>query len=174
MVLFRDNLTYCLDSLVNSSEERYEIVCKTGYCGSWCNILYAAILSKKYSWMIKGCSPSKGVYPCYLFAKDLSEVYLTYMVASGDKYENTLKRIIKAIRELGVFEDYDLDASQMKLGKDPHKYRFATICFKKYTVNDLDNNARLEKDLQNLMKLHQTYGDKVFEAYALNINPFGV
>ena len=169
MVLFRDNLEECIDRLVNTGDEQYDVVCRSGYCGCWCNIMFAAILSSRYSSVLGKSSPSKGVYPCYLFAEDLSEVYLCYMMASGDKYENTLKRIVREIRNLGVFEDYENDTSTMVMGKDTHKYRFATICFKKYALQDIGDNNKLERDLMDLMDIHRQHGDRVYELYMKNM-----
>ena len=169
MVLFRDNFSECIDKIVNTQDEQYDIVCRSGYCGCWCNIMFAAILSKKYSSVLGNTSPSRGIYPCYLIGEDLSEIYLSYMVASGDKYEKTLKRIVREIRNLGVFNDYESDTSSMLMGKDQHKYRFATICFRRYAIGDVGDNLKLEHDLQDMMDIHKKYGDRVYDLYMKNL-----
>ena len=117
MIIIRDNLPECISKIVGERIDNYEVVSRSGYCGKWCRIMFAAILSKKYSRGINGqCSPSKGFYPCYLFSEDLKEVYLAYMIASGNKSENRMRRIVKDIRSLDIFDGYEVDSSKMLLG----------------------------------------------------------
>ena len=169
MIIIRDNLPECISKIVGERIDNYEVVSRSGYCGKWCRIMFAAILSKKYSRGINGqCSPSKGFYPCYLFSEDLKEVYLAYMIASGNKSENRMRRIVKDIRSLDIFDGYEVDSSKMLLGKDPHKYRQATICYKKYDTQSFDN-AILENDLLRCLEMHETHGSEVFEKYSRNL-----
>lgn len=159
MRLFADNFHKCITDLTKQySDNKYTVLCRTGSSGKWCNIPYCAILSDEINKGLYGCTPSKGIFPAYLVSVDCDEIYLVYMMGTGAKSERRLIKIVNEIKESLMCDSFSTDTETLNLGKDPYKYRYATIFYKRYTADNCLTEEELEQDLYKILKIHEENG----------------
>ena len=160
MRLFSDDLhDYVCELLKRDDGENYVVKCKTGAMGRWSYTPYCVILSSKYN---INYSPSSGMYPAYLISIDNEEIYLTYMLGVGSRYERTLRRVADAIVQSFPLEGFSTDYKSLNFGKDIHKYAFAVVWYKRYTSSSLPSEEVLEFDFNKVMKYHREFGEDIY------------
>lgn len=164
MQLFRDNFKNAVSKIIiDNNLGNYEVTSRSGYCGRWTRVPFCVILNKKYNGILDKCYATKGMYPGYLVSEDCKEIYLVYMIGTSSKYDRTIIRTVKSIREIIDTKNYQTYTPVMSLGKDPHKYRLGTVFFKTYTEDNISDNSMLERDLIDFIEFHNEKGDKIYE-----------
>ena len=161
MRIFSNDFRSVIESLINSSNDRYRVICSTGSSGKWSHTPYCAILSAPYNATVNGFSPSRGIFPAYLLSIDSSEIYLAYMIGVGTKKERDLNNIASLVKSHYNVEGFKTETREMNLGNDIHNYAKATLWFKKYESSNLPPNSVLENDLLDLITFHESNGAKI-------------
>ena len=139
--------------LENIGYPKYQFIIRgTSGAGSWCSVMYVCVFRNSPG-KTKHCTTS-GAYVAYLFSEDCNTVHLCFMLGAGTKYENTLKRQSKAIRELIDTAHFSTDASSISLSeKNRHRYREGIICFKTYNLDKMPSEKELVDDLQDMITI---------------------
>ncbi len=158
------NIPAIITSIFNSYEiDNIKIIGRSGSSGVWAGTAYVCILDDVNR---KGSlySPSKGVYPCFLFPRDCPSFYLTYMLAVGSKKP----REISAIKQLFLNNldiSYNLDSDHIHINPDPHHYKEAVLFFKEYLYSDLPTDEDISKDILDFYHFHYIHKQRYFDAF---------
>ncbi|CAG7646932.1 hypothetical protein PAESOLCIP111_05275 [Paenibacillus solanacearum] len=146
--------------------ENYKIQGSIGQ-GNWANIPWIAILDKRISE-----TTQHGEYVCYLFAEDMSSVYLTLMqgvtapVKDHGKKEGYqyLQQKVQQMRELLPLEhlqkDEHIQLTSSGLGRD---YQVSTVAYIRYDRDHIPDDDRLIADLENVMHNYKLYAESMGE-----------
>ncbi|MNM40667.1 5-methylcytosine-specific restriction enzyme B [compost metagenome] len=141
-------------------DEQYKIQGSVGQ-GNWATIPWLAILDKRITE-----TTQRGEYVVYLFAEDMSAVYLTLaqgvtipVQEKGRKEAYVyLRNKTKEIRELvplaNMNKDEDIHLMSSGLGQD---YQVSTVAYIKYERGNVPDDERLIEDLQNVMENYRLY-----------------
>lgn len=163
--LFRQSLPEYLKALPFMVGD-YKIQGSIGQ-GNWANIPWIAILDKRIT-----TTTQHGEYVVYLFAEDMSTVYLT--LAQGvtvptrergkrDGYQY-LEQKVQEMRALLPLQDLHKDANihltSSGLGRD---YQVSTVAYTRYDRNNIPDDDKLIADLKNVMDNYKLYADQVAE-----------
>lgn len=139
--------------------------------GSWATIPWLALMDTRLTESVQ-----QGVYVVYLFASDMSRVYLTLNQGvtdlrqrEGPKYaRNILRRQAEAIRQrpqvqalstLGFKLDWDLDLNVSS--GTASLYTDSTIAYKEYRAEAMPGDPALESDLGEVLAAYRDYADEV-------------
>ncbi|WP_042166671.1 MrcB family domain-containing protein [Paenibacillus gorillae] len=164
--LFRQTLPTKLKALPFLDEQFYKFEGSIGK-GNWADVPWLAVLDKRITDSIQ-----RGEYVVYLFAKDMSAVYLTLAQGVTAPKEKGLKEAYtylrnktNEIREIIPLEHMNKDENiQLKgsgLGQD---YQVSTIAYVKYERGKVPSDEQLILDLQNVVENYRNY----VEGYVLN------
>jgi 5-methylcytosine-specific restriction protein A len=143
----------------------FEVVGSAGK-GKWADIPWIVIYDKSET-----DGPQEGVYVAYLFSKDMQRVYLTFTQGvTRPKETDGSKIAFKKLRAKAnmvmtnsplpapQFPDFRFDdkinLAKEGLGAD---YEKATIYYVEYCLNNLPDNAVLEKHLKDLLGYYEDY-----------------
>lgn len=130
--------------------------------GVWATIPWIAVMDRRITE-----STQSGEYIVYLFAEDMSSVYLTLAQGvteankngkiEGHKY---LRQKSREIRELipleGLRKDEEIALTSGGLGRD---YQVSTVAYYKYDRDNLPSEEMLRGDLENLVNNYNRYVD---------------
>ncbi|WP_123042976.1 McrB family protein [Cohnella candidum] len=130
--------------------------------GNWATIPWIAIMDRRLTE-----STQNGVYIVYLFAEDMSSVYLTLAqgVTEPNKNGKTegykyLRRRVQEIRTQLPLEnlrkDEEIYLTSGGLGRD---YQVSTVAYYKYDQNNLPTEEQLVSDLVNLVSNYKQFVD---------------
>ena len=133
-----------------------------GLCGTWCNIMYIAILRANSNGKVI-TSASYGTYPCYLVSKDGKKLFLTYMLGTGTKSERHLINTSEAIIRKFPLPEFQIDKSCLDCINDWHRYKFGVIFYKKYDLDNIPNESILLEDLFLTIRYHNNFKQKIRE-----------
>lgn len=129
--------------------------------GNWANIPWIAIMDNRVT-----TTTQRGEYIVYLFAEDMSAVYLTFMQGvtiplrdygkvEGYKY---LRHRVEELREqlplIGMNKDDNIQLTSGGLGYD---YQVSTVAYYRYDRDQLPDNEQLIADLQNVVENYRQY-----------------
>jgi MoxR-like ATPase len=129
--------------------------------GNWATVPWIAILDRRITE-----TTQHGEYIVYLFAEDMSKVYLTLAQgvtlpikdkgkAEGYRY---LQEKANELRELlpleGLIKNNEIHLTSRGLGQD---YQASTIAYYQYDIGNLPSDQQLVSDLQNLVENYQRY-----------------
>lgn len=163
--LFRQSLPEYLRALPFMNGD-YKVQGSIGQ-GNWANIPWLAILDKRLT-----TTTQQGEYVVYLFAEDMSAVYLT--LAQGvtvplkehgkrDGYQY-LEQKVQEMRELlplqNLHKDADIHLTASGLGRD---YQVSTVAYARYDRDNIPEDDILIADLENVMNNYKLYADQVTE-----------
>lgn len=142
----------------------------------WVAIKDKDIKDKKIDKMVE-----EGVHINYILSWHDKKLFLTLMQSIEDRNETDIKESTKKIRSfLEKTNDWIYDKVEFDLGLDdknngiqktvsgrPKKYRLATICYKEYDLEDIDNisEEHLVNDLKEIKEIYNQY-----KKYYLNEN----
>ena len=169
MVIIRDNLKESLEQTVKQlSDQDYRIVCRSGYGGLWNLTPYAVILNRKYNWLFNSYSPRKGAYPGFMFAEDMTEVYVLYMVGAGSKTLRQIDKTVSDIRKSFPLPSFSTDSESIHFYTDKYHYKNCTVFFKRYNKDQLKESS-IVSDLDELIKYHEAYGDYINDIVVSNL-----
>ncbi len=131
------------------------ILCRgtSGSMGTWAKTMYVTVSRVKEKGK-KAISPTQGVFPAYLINETCDEIYLVYMLGVGSKRDRELINQVGFFREKLDTRGYSMETREMKLGEDRHRYRLATICFKRYDAATMPAEEDLVADFRNIVDLH--------------------
>lgn len=129
--------------------------------GNWANIPWIAIMDSRVT-----RSTQRGEYIVYLFAEDMTAVYLTFMQGvtiplrdygrvEGYKY---LRHKVELLREQlplrGMNKDDNIQLTSGGLGYD---YQVSTVAYYRYDRDQLPDDEQLKADLQNVVENYRQY-----------------
>ncbi|MCD9020223.1 MrcB family domain-containing protein [Cohnella silvisoli] len=129
--------------------------------GNWATIPWIAILDKRNT-----ATTQQGEYVVYLFAEDMSSVYLTLNqgvtvpIKEKGKREGYryLEQKVAAMREQlpleGLYQDTLIQLTSSGIGRD---YQVSTVAYIKYNREHLPDEDQLLSDLQNVMENYKQY-----------------
>ncbi|RED58511.1 MrcB family domain-containing protein [Cohnella lupini] len=129
--------------------------------GNWATIPWIAILDKRNTE-----TTQQGEYVVYLFAEDMSSVYLTLnqgvTVPTREKGRRDgyryLEQKVEAMREQltleGLQKDSNIQLTSSGIGRD---YQVSTVAYIKYDRENLPDEDQLLSDLQNVMENYKQY-----------------
>ncbi|MBW5447630.1 DUF3578 domain-containing protein [Cohnella sp. CFH 77786] len=137
--------------------------------GNWATIPWIAIMDRRITE-----TTQNGEYIVYLFAEDMSSVYLTLAqgVTEPKKHgtteaHNYLRRKVQEIRAQlpleGLKKDEEIYLTSGGLGRD---YQVSTVAYYKYDRDNLPPEEQLISDLQNLVSNYKYYLDIVLQTAA--------
>ncbi|MDQ0114952.1 MrcB family domain-containing protein [Paenibacillus harenae] len=145
-------------------DDKYKVQGSIGQ-GNWANIPWLAVLDKRITE-----TTQYGEYVVYLFAEDMSSVYLTLAqgvtVPLKDRGKKEgyqyLQQKVQEIRELLPLENMQKDEhihlTSSGLGRD---YQVSTIAYIRYERDHIPDEEQLIADLENMMANYNLYADKV-------------
>ncbi|MHA6533704.1 MrcB family domain-containing protein [Paenibacillus sp. BAC0078] len=158
--LLRQTIPSELKALPFLNEEHYKVQGSIGQ-GNWADVPWLAILDKRIT-----STTQSGEYVVYLFAEDMSAVYLTLAqgvtVPSKEKGRKEayayLRNKTKEIRELiplaNMNKDENIQLMGRGLGQD---YQASTVAYVKYERGKVPSDEQLVQDLQNVMENYWIY-----------------
>lgn len=161
--LFRQTLPSELKALP-FMDDNYKIQGSVGQ-GNWAAIPWLAILDKRIT-----KTTQRGEYVVYLFAEDMSAVYLTFNQGvtvpiqekgrrDGHAYlRNQTQEIRKRIPLAHMNKDEHIHLVDSGLGQD---YQVSTVAYIKYDRGNVPNDEQLIQDLENVMEDYRLYVDSV-------------
>ncbi|WHX49375.1 DUF3578 domain-containing protein [Paenibacillus woosongensis] len=129
--------------------------------GNWATVPWIALMDTRLTG-----STQYGEYLVYLFAEDMSSVYLTFNQGvtkpirdhgrrAGYTYlENKVDQIRKQLPLVGFTKDDRIELTTSGLG---HDYQVSTVAYVRYDSNNLPENEQLVADLQRMMEDYQVY-----------------
>ncbi|MED4953929.1 DUF3578 domain-containing protein [Paenibacillus macerans] len=129
--------------------------------GNWATVPWIALMDKRLTE-----STQHGEYLVYLFAEDMSAVYLTFnqgVTEPIDKYGRKggyayLKDKVNQVRELlpldGLNKDEHIELTASGLGRD---YQVSTVAYIRYDSDNIPEDEQLVADLKRLMENYQVY-----------------
>ncbi|MGG1638876.1 MrcB family domain-containing protein [Paenibacillus sp. NRS-1760] len=163
--LFRQSLPEYLKTL-SFMDGDYKVQGSIGQ-GNWANIPWLAILDKRLT-----TTTQQGEYIVYLFAEDMSAVYLTLLQGvtvplrergKRDGYQY-FEQKVSEMRELlplrNLHKDADIHLTASGLGRD---YQVSTVAYARYDRNNIPDDDVLIADLENMMYNYKLYADQVTE-----------
>ncbi|KIL40254.1 ATPase [Gordoniibacillus kamchatkensis] len=132
--------------------------------GVWANIPWIAIMDRHITE-----STQHGEYIVYLFAEDMSSVYLTLAQGvtepnkrgkvEGYKYLRQKVQEMRAILPLeGLRKDEEIHLTSGGLGRD---YQVSTVAYYRYDRDQLPDEQQLITDLENLVNNYNQYVETV-------------
>lgn len=160
--LFRKKLPEQLRSLPFISEH-IRIQGSVGQ-GNWATVPWLALMDTRIT-----KSTQYGEYIVYLFAEDMSAVYLTFNQGvtkpiqergrkEGYKF---LQQKVAELRESfdfqGFSKDENIHLTEAGLGRD---YQVSTVAYKRYDASHIPSDDQLIADLEQLMTTYQAYVDR--------------
>jgi MoxR-like ATPase len=161
--LFRQSLPEYLKALPFMDGD-YKVQGSIGQ-GNWANIPWLAILDKRLT-----TTTQQGEYIVYLFAEDMSAVYLTLLQGvtiplrergKRDGYQY-FEQKVKEMRELlplqNLQKDENIHLTSSGIGRD---YQVSTIAYVRYDRNNIPEDDILIADLENMIKNYKLYADQV-------------
>ncbi|OAB48012.1 MrcB family domain-containing protein [Paenibacillus antarcticus] len=131
--------------------------------GNWANIPWIAIMDKR----ITGTT-QHGEYIVYLFAEDMSSVYLTLAqgvtvpkndmgkVQAYQYLRNKVTDIRKLISLDGMVQDDQINLTSGGLGQD---YQVSTVAYYRYEADQLPDDEQLIADLNKVFEYYNQYVD---------------
>ncbi|WP_339301020.1 DUF3578 domain-containing protein [Paenibacillus sp. FSL K6-2441] len=161
-VLFRKTLPEQLQSLPFISEH-IRIQGSVGQ-GNWATVPWLALMDTRIT-----KSTQYGEYIVYLFAEDMSAVYLTFNQGvtkpiqergrkEGYKF---LQQKVAELRESldfqGFSKDENIHLTEAGLGRD---YQVSTVAYKRYDASHIPSDEQLIADLEQLMTTYQAYVER--------------
>jgi 5-methylcytosine-specific restriction protein B len=161
--LFRQTLPSELKALP-FIDEQYKVQGSVGQ-GNWATVPWLAILDKRITE-----TTQHGEYVVYLFAEDMSAVYLTFnqgvTVPIQEKGRREgyayLRNRTQEIRELlsltHMNKDENIRLMDSGLGQD---YQVSTVAYIKYERGAVPNDEQLIRDLENVIEDYLLYVDTV-------------
>ncbi|WP_068784517.1 MrcB family domain-containing protein [Paenibacillus phocaensis] len=132
--------------------------------GNWATVPWLALMDTRIT-----KSTQYGEYIVYLFAEDMSAVYLTFNQGvtkpiqergrkEGYKF---LQQKVTEIRESLDFQafskDENIQLTSAGLGRD---YQISTVAYKRYDASQIPSDDQLIADLEQLMMTYQKYVDR--------------
>ncbi|MUG87280.1 DUF3578 domain-containing protein [Paenibacillus timonensis] len=132
--------------------------------GNWATVPWLALMDTRIT-----KSTQYGEYIVYLFAEDMSSVYLTFNQGvtkpiqergrkEGYKF---LQQKVAEIRESldfqGFSKDENIHLTEAGLGRD---YQVSTVAYKRYDASHIPSDDQLVADLEQLMTTYQEYVDR--------------
>ncbi|OKP92705.1 ATPase [Paenibacillus sp. P32E] len=158
--LLRKTIPAELRALPFLNEEHYKIQGSIGQ-GKWADVPWFSILDKRIT-----RTTQSGEYVVYLFAENMSAVYLTLAQGvttapkekgSKDKYAY-LRNKTQEIRELIPLVDMNKDENIQLLGHGRgNDYQASTVAYIKYERGKVPSDEKLVQDLQNVMEDYRIY-----------------
>lgn len=158
--LLRKTIPSELKTLPFLNEEHYKIQGSIGQ-GKWADVPWFSILDKRIT-----STTQSGEYVVYLFAEDMSAVYLTLAQGvtvpskekgSKEKYAY-LRNKTQEIRELipltNMNKDENIHLLSHGRGND---YQASTVAYIKYERGKVPSDEHLVQDLQNVMEDYRIY-----------------
>ncbi|MBM7555788.1 McrB family protein [Halanaerobacter jeridensis] len=135
-----------------SLEDNYEVRGSIGQ-GNWAKVPWLAIMDQDIT-----TTTREGVYVVYLFAEDMSRVYLTLnQGVTNTSTEEQLQARAQLREELDLKDltvDNELELTDSGIGSD---YETSTIAYLEYQADDLASEEVLEEDLMELVDIYQQY-----------------
>lgn len=165
--LLRRTIPSELRALPFLNEEYYKIQGSIGQ-GKWADVPWFSILDKRIT-----STTQSGEYVVYLFAEDMSAVYLSFAQGvtitpkekgSEDKYtylRNKTQEIRKLIPLTNMNKDENIELLGHGRGKD---YQASTVAYIKYERGKVPSDETLIQDLQRVVEDYRIY----VEEYVLN------
>ncbi|TYP69632.1 MrcB family domain-containing protein [Paenibacillus methanolicus] len=141
-------------------DENYKVQGSIGQ-GNWANIPWLAILDKRIT-----DTTQAGEYVVYLFAEDMSAVYLTLLqgvtVPIRDKGRKEgyqlLTQKVQEMRELlplqSMHKDDQIHLTSSGLGRD---YQVSTVAYIRYDRDHIPDEEHLIADLENMITNYKQY-----------------
>lgn len=129
--------------------------------GNWATVPWIALMDSRIT-----KSTQRGEYLVYLFAEDMSAVYLTFNQGVTEPINNFgrkggyayLKGKVDQLREQlplgGFIKDDQIELTPNGLGRD---YQVSTVAYIRYDSGNLPNDEQLVADLEQLMRNYQLY-----------------
>ncbi|OMD49483.1 ATPase [Paenibacillus borealis] len=158
--LLRKTIPSELRALPFLNEECYKIQGSIGQ-GKWADVPWFSILDKRIT-----STTQSGEYVVYLFAENMSAVYLTLAQGvttapkekgSKDKYAY-LRNKTQEIRELIPLANMNKDENIQLLGHGRgNDYQASTVAYIKYERGKVPSDEQLVKDLQNVIEDYRIY-----------------
>ncbi|MFC5471582.1 McrB family protein [Cohnella suwonensis] len=135
--------------------------------GVWATVPWIAIMDRRLTE-----STQIGEYIVYLFAEDMSSVYLTLAQGvtepnkngkvEGHKYLRSKVQEIRSILPLdGLTKDEEIHLTSGGLGRE---YQVSTVAYYKYDRNNLPPEEQLIADLGNVVSNYKQYVDIVIQS----------
>ncbi|MFP4978265.1 MrcB family domain-containing protein [Paenibacillus sp. CN-4] len=164
--LFRQTLPSELKGLP-FIDDQYKVQGSIGQ-GNWATVPWLAVLDKRITE-----TTQHGEYIVYLFAEDMSAVYLTfnqgvtkpiqeYGRRGGYAYLRERKQELRDLIALvNMNKDENIQLVDSGLGKD---YQASTIAYIKYDRGSVPNDEQLVQDLGNLIDDYRLYAERVIAA----------
>lgn len=129
--------------------------------GNWAGVPWIALMDTRIT-----RSTQRGEYLVYLFAEDMSAVYLTLNQGVTEPINNYgrkggyayLKGKVDQVREQlpldGFIKDDQIELTPSGLGRD---YQVSTVAYIRYDSGNLPDDEQLVADLERLMRNYQLY-----------------
>lgn len=145
-------------------DENYKVQGSIGQ-GNWANIPWLAIMDKRITE-----TTQHGEYLVYLFAEDMSSVYLTLAQGVTNPLKERGKREgyqyleskVREMRELLPLEnmqkDEQIHLTSSGLGRD---YQVSTVAYIRYDRGNIPDEEQLIADLENMMANYKLYVETV-------------
>jgi MoxR-like ATPase len=155
--LMRNEIPEIIYRETELSREKYKITGSVGQ-GNWANVPWVAVMNKSVT-----TSTQRGFYLVYLFAEDMSHVYLTLAQGVTETSNEEMKRINLEIREKlhikepHIHKNNDFDLGTSKKAVD---YKKSTALYIPYSINGFPSEEQLVEDLLTMVKYYEEYIEK--------------
>lgn len=132
--------------------------------GNWATVPWLALMDTRIT-----KSTQYGEYIVYLFAEDMSAVYLTFNQGvtkpiqergrkEGYKFlQQKAAEIRESLDSQGFSKDENIQLTSAGLGRD---YQVSTVAYKRYDASHIPSDDQLIADLEQLMTTYQVYVDR--------------
>lgn len=176
--LFDEDIPQAIRNIPEIDTNTYSIKGSYGV-GRWTEVPYIVVCNRNVT-----TSASRGVYVVYLLNKDEHALYLTFGIAvteilkhlkkmedadanklmslsklNSPKAMETLREFSGEIRARLGNIDFQTD-DQIHSGKEA--YDAGTICYKKYTLDNLPSDDVLKRDLLSFLAIYEKYYEEIY------------
>lgn len=132
--------------------------------GNWADIPWIAILDTRIT-----NTTQQGVYIVYLFAENMSSVYLSLAQGVTDPLKEGkksgyqyLRDKVKQIRELISLDNFQKDENILLTSKGiGEAYQVSTIAYQRYETLNLPTDGELIADLKSMMENYEAYVETI-------------
>lgn len=152
------------DAVANAAGESERLLFKgSAGQGNWARGPWVGVFDRLVT-----ASAQSGYYPVYLFCEDMTGLYLSLnqgMTEAKRLYKSDAKTALKSRaanframlgKEIADYSELDIDLRPSDSANDTAFYEAGNICAKFYPLGNLPNEAQLNWDLTNMIRLYQT------------------